>query len=136
MTATVLDVIWCFDCAIRRDLVASTALSPFAVKLSERDMLDLASSTYTSCDSLDLIRILPYPLRRSIDQRYSITSSARSSSAWGMVRALGHTTFANRLSVRAGTKTDLVGWLFGKFTLGSARHGQGSICRLGEGFRR
>jgi hypothetical protein len=113
MTATVLDVIWCFDCAIRRDLVASTALSPFAVKLSERDMLDLASSTYTSCDSLDLIRILPYPLRRSIDQRYSITSSARSSSECGMVRALGHTTFANRLSVRAGTKTDLVGWLFG-----------------------
>ena len=113
MTATVLDVIWCFDCAIRRDLVTSTALSPFAVKLSERDMLDLASCTYTSCDSLDLIRILPYPLRRSIDQRYSITSSARSSSECGMVRALGHTTFANRLSVRAGTKTDLVGWLFG-----------------------
>jgi hypothetical protein len=27
----------------------------------------------------------------------------------GMVRALGHTTFANRLSVRAGTETDLVG---------------------------
>jgi cytochrome c553 len=65
MTAAVLDVIWCFDCAIRRDLVASTALSPFAVKLSEQDMLDLASSTHTSCDSLDLIRILPYPLRRS-----------------------------------------------------------------------
>src|ERR1019366_7264023 len=66
MTATVLDVIWCFDCAIRRDLVASTALSPFAVKLSEQDMLDLAFSIYTSCDSLDLIRILPYPLRRSL----------------------------------------------------------------------
>src|SRR5665647_3475214 len=28
MTATVLDVIWCFDCAVRRDLIASTALSP------------------------------------------------------------------------------------------------------------
>src|ERR1019366_4946606 len=66
MTATVLDVIWCFDCAIRRDLVASTALSPFAVKLSEQDMLDLASSTHTYRDSLDLIRILPYPLRRSL----------------------------------------------------------------------
>jgi len=66
MTATVLDVIWCFDCAIRRDLIASTALSPFAVKLSEQDMLDLASSTHNSCDSLDLIRVLPYPLRRSL----------------------------------------------------------------------
>jgi hypothetical protein len=80
MTATVLDVIWCFDCAIRRDLVASTALSPFAVKLSEQDVLDLAFSINTSCDSLDLM-ILPYPLRRSIDQRYSIASSARSSSS-------------------------------------------------------
>src|SRR5450755_3775899 len=30
-----------------------------------------------------------------------------------MVRALGHTTFANRLSARAGTKTDLVGLLSG-----------------------
>jgi hypothetical protein len=39
-------------------------------------MLDLAFSIYTSCDSLDLIRILPYPLRRSIDQRYLIASSA------------------------------------------------------------
>src|ERR1019366_7951730 len=66
MTATVLDVIWCFDCAIRRDLIASTALSPFAVKLSEQYMLDLASSTHTSYDSLDLNRILPYPLRRSL----------------------------------------------------------------------
>src|SRR5471030_2722110 len=113
MTATVLDVIWCFDCTIRRDLVASTALSPSAVKLSERDMLDLAFSIYTSCDSLDLIRILPYPLRRSIDQRYLIASSARSSSECGVVRALGHTTFANRLSMRAGTKADLVGWLLG-----------------------
>jgi len=28
---------------------------------------------------------------------------------FGMVRALGHTTFANRLSVRAGTETDFVG---------------------------
>jgi hypothetical protein len=27
----------------------------------------------------------------------------------GMVRALGHATFANRLSVRAGTETALVG---------------------------
>src|SRR5665213_2873871 len=28
MTATVLDVIWCFDCAVSLDLIASTALSP------------------------------------------------------------------------------------------------------------
>jgi hypothetical protein len=32
-----------------------------------------------------------------------------SSSECEMVRALGHTTFANRLSVRAGTETGLVG---------------------------
>jgi len=29
-------------------------------------MLDLSASTHTCCDSLDLIRVLPYPLRRSL----------------------------------------------------------------------
>src|ERR1019366_320992 len=65
MTATVLDVSWALI-AIIRDLVTSTAQRPFAAKLSEQNMLNLSASTHTCCDSLDLIRVLPYPLRRSL----------------------------------------------------------------------
>src|SRR5664280_2917696 len=65
MTATVLDVSWALI-AIIRDLVTSTAQRPFAVKLSEQNMLNLSASTHTCCDSLDLIRVLRYPLRRSL----------------------------------------------------------------------